>query len=91
MIQIKPSNKKLNQKRLFDFEQLIKYKLPKEYVEFLIKYNGGYPENNIIELQDDEMQSIAISDFFGIGIERINDLKATYKFIRIDYRKVLYQ
>ena len=25
------------------------------------------------------MQSIAISDFFGIGIERINDLKATYK------------
>ena len=79
MIQIKPSNKKLNQKSLFDFEELIKYKLPKEYVEFLIKYNGGYPENNIIELRDDEMKTIAISDFFGIGIERINDLKATFE------------
>ena len=79
MIQIRPSNKKLNQRNLIDFEELIRYKLPKEYIEFLMKYNGGYPENNIIELRNDEIQSIAITDFFGIGVEKINDLKGEFE------------
>lgn len=52
---------------------------PIEYVEFLMKYNGGYPENNIIELRNDDMQAISITDFFGIGVEEINDLMVNFE------------
>lgn len=30
------------------FEKLIGFSLPKDYIEFLMKYNGGYPSRNLI-------------------------------------------
>lgn len=31
-----------------NFEKIIGFSLPKDYVEFLMKYNGGYPSSNLI-------------------------------------------
>ncbi|MCM3724619.1 SMI1/KNR4 family protein [Neobacillus cucumis] len=82
MLPIRPNNKKLHNKKLSDFEDVIGYKLPQEYIDFLTEYNGGDPENTIIELPNSEILSIAITDLFGIGIEKINDLKTNFKIYK---------
>ncbi|WP_028391112.1 SMI1/KNR4 family protein [Bacillus cihuensis] len=82
MIPIRPNNKKLNNKELAELEDVIGYKLPQDYIDFLMEYNGGDHENNIIELPNGEILSISISDFFGIGIEKINDLKENFKVFK---------
>lgn len=47
---------------------------PKSYVEFLEKYNGGFPDRNIIEISGSEFNSISITSFFGLHEGGIDDL-----------------
>ncbi|MDQ1143852.1 hypothetical protein QE429_000679 [Bacillus sp. SORGH_AS 510] len=79
MIPIRPNNKKLDNKKLADYQDMIGYKLPQKYIDFLREYNGGDPDENIIELLNGEISSVAITDFFGIDVMKINDLVANFK------------
>lgn len=81
MINIKP-NKKINRKKLNEIEEKYNGRLPKEYIQFLEKYSGGEPEDNIIELPNTEIRSISVRLFFGICDERISDI-----FYNIDIYK----
>ncbi|MCK4261363.1 MAG: SMI1/KNR4 family protein [Halanaerobiales bacterium] len=71
MISIKGNNIKVDLKDIKMLEDKFGVKLPREYVEFLKKYNGGIPESNILENDD---VSISINVFYGIGLDAINDL-----------------
>lgn len=79
MIEIKPSNVKFNEKEFNNFEKELGVNLPTEYIKFLEKNNGGIPELNIVELQNEEIKSFSVTDFFGVNNVKINDLKSQYE------------
>jgi hypothetical protein len=45
---IKPSSIKFNKNKIKEFENRIGVTFPKEYIKFLEKYNGGFPEENLV-------------------------------------------
>ena len=75
MINIKKSEKLLNINDITQLEKRIKLKLPKDYCEFLLEYNGGDPESNIINFKGN---SISINYFLGLDADSIYDLEKTY-------------
>ena len=75
MIDIKKSGKLLNISDIIQLEKRIKLKLPKDYCEFLLEYNGGDPESNIIYFKGN---SLSINYFFGLGVDSLYDLEKTY-------------
>lgn len=79
MIEVKPSNVKLNKRDLYNFEKELGFNLPNDYKKFLEINNGGAPEPNIVELHNEEINSFSITDFFGINNAKINDLKSQYE------------
>ncbi|WP_047984683.1 SMI1/KNR4 family protein [Ornithinibacillus californiensis] len=78
MINIKPSNVKFNEREFNNFQKELGVNLPKEYIKFLEKNNGGIPESNIVLLQNKEIKSFSVTDFFGVNKMNINDLKSQY-------------
>lgn len=72
MVTIKP-NKKINQVQLAKFIQKLSFKLPDDYVTFLKEFNGGYPDNNVVEIDFYESLSFIITSFFGIGTKECID------------------
>ncbi|MFD1337148.1 SMI1/KNR4 family protein [Oceanobacillus iheyensis] len=82
MIQIKTSNDKFNEEEFDNLEKKLEVILPKNYKRFLEINNGGMPELNIIELEDEEIESFSITEFFGIGISAINDLKYQFEMYK---------
>lgn len=79
MIEIKPSNIKFDKTKFDEFQNKLDITMPYEYIGFLKKYNGGIPELNVVNLQDQEIKSFTVTDFFGINNEQINDLNSQYK------------
>ncbi|RPF54144.1 SMI1/KNR4 family protein [Aquisalibacillus elongatus] len=79
MIEIRPSKVKFNEKEFNNFQKELGINLPKEYIKFLKEYNGGIPELNIVELQNEEVKSFSVTEFFGVNNEKINDLKSQYE------------
>jgi len=82
MVFIEPSKINFDERALVNFENIIGVHLPKEYVDFLKKNNGGTPELNTIELQNEEIKSFSINSFLGLDLDDINNLQAqflTYK------------
>lgn len=79
MIEIKPSNVKFNKKEFNDFQKELGINFPNEYIKFLEINNGGIPELNIVELQNEEIKSFSVTDFFGINNVKIYDLKSQYE------------
>ncbi len=83
MLVINSNNPLINKKRISTFEKEHNIKLPNDYIDFLIKYNGGSLENN----------NIAINEFLGIDaspindedVTHINDLELHYKNYNKDY------
>ncbi|MEP9405832.1 SMI1/KNR4 family protein [Peribacillus frigoritolerans] len=45
--------------------------LPKQYVDFLLEYNGGYPQESIFKISDDEGESL-VNKVYGIGDMKSN-------------------
>ncbi|MEO2078271.1 MAG: SMI1/KNR4 family protein [Bacillus sp. (in: firmicutes)] len=79
MIEIKPSNVEFNEKEFNNFQKDLGVNFPNEYIKFLRKNNGGTPELNIVELQNDEFKSFSVTEFFGVNNIKINDLKSQYE------------
>lgn len=53
------------------FEQEYDVMLPRQYVDFLLKYNGGYPQEANFKISDDEGESL-VNKFYGIGDMKSN-------------------
>jgi hypothetical protein len=63
------SGKKINLSDIKDFQNKFKLNLPNEYIDFLLKYNGGIP-NSVYFLEDDS--DVVINFFLSLGREEFN-------------------
>lgn len=76
-------NGSLDPKLLSEFEDEFNVKLPEQYREFMIKYNGGYVDPNIFKF-DDEGGSTVLNELYPLKSEEdvdlyyINDLHEDY-------------
>ncbi|MFD4706790.1 SMI1/KNR4 family protein [Gottfriedia sp. NPDC058432] len=77
MISIKPNTNKFNKKMIDQLENELCLSFPNEYIEFLEKYNGGIPEENIVI--SEEAPEFILSIFFGTDLDIYNDLLLCYK------------
>ncbi|RAS80690.1 SMI1/KNR4 family protein [Priestia endophytica] len=66
MVNIERIHESLPSEKLESFEQSQSIILPKEYREFLLKYNGGYPDPSIYKISDEQGESI-VNILYGIG------------------------
>ncbi|MDT8715885.1 SMI1/KNR4 family protein [Clostridium sp. 19966] len=74
MIKINSSKILLNTDYLNSMEKNYGFSFPAEYEDFLKKYNGGRPENNIVKLNNEEIESLCVNYFFGVGINSVDDI-----------------
>lgn len=72
MIKINKFNTEINEFQIRAFEDEIGKRLPNDYCDFLLKYNGGTTENNIYEISE---ISISVDYFCGLGLTGIQDIK----------------
>lgn len=63
---IEMTHERLSLEELEAFEKKQDIKLPKYYREFLLEYNGGYPNPSVYKISDDEGESV-LNIFYGIG------------------------
>ncbi|MGG3889852.1 SMI1/KNR4 family protein [Metabacillus fastidiosus] len=71
-------HERLSLEELEAFEQKHHMKFPKYYRDFLLKYNGGYPNPSIYKISDDEGASV-LNIFYGIGSMN-NNLEKIFEF-----------
>lgn len=60
------ANEKITVDEVREFESKYVLKLPGQYIDFLLKYNGGYPEASTFKISDQEGESV-VNKFYGIG------------------------
>lgn len=63
---ITDSYKKLTSKEIEHFERENRVKLPKRYKEFLLQWNGGYPEPSVFYISKEQGVSV-LNKFYSIG------------------------
>ena len=71
MTKMLTENPKISLQDIKQFEQEYDIALPKQYVEFLIEYNGGFPQESGFKISDDEGESL-VNKFYGIGDMKSN-------------------
>ncbi|WP_046226783.1 SMI1/KNR4 family protein [Paenibacillus dauci] len=59
-------NEKITIDDIRKFEAKYFLKLPEQYVDFLLKHNGGYPEKSIFKISNEEGESV-VNKFYGVG------------------------
>lgn len=67
------------------FQNQIRLKLPSDYIAFLERYNGGYPEPCVIHLKAAnrmDIESAIMRSFFGFGLENGDELVENYSFYK---------
>lgn len=64
-------NPKTSLRDIKQFEQECGVELPKQYVDFLLEYNGGYPHESSFKISDNEGESL-VNKFYGIGDMKSN-------------------
>lgn len=64
-------NTSISLENIKQFEHEYNVMLPKQYVDFLLKYNGGYPIESNFKISDDEGESL-VNKFYGIGDMKSN-------------------
>ena len=72
MITIEPNMIRTSREEIGRFEEELGLRLPPEYVAFVEEYNGGDPEPNCLESDDN---GIAVQYFHGLQLEGIYDLR----------------
>jgi len=73
---MKKTGESLTKADLSNIEKQIEYSLPIAYKEFLLKYNGGIPDESYIDFnaQKINISSDEIKRFYGFGGKTTNDL-----------------
>ncbi|PEI92758.1 SMI1/KNR4 family protein [Bacillus pseudomycoides] len=66
MTKMLSENPKVSLQDIKQFEQECDVTLPKQYVDFLLEYNGGFPQESSFKISDDEGESL-VNKFYGIG------------------------
>lgn len=66
MANMDQANEKITINEIREFEDKYVLKLPEQYIDFLLKYNGGYPEASTFKISDEEGESL-VNKFYGIG------------------------
>jgi hypothetical protein len=64
-------NTKISLQDIKQFEHEYNVVLPKQYVYFLLKYNGGYPQESNFKISDNQGESL-VNKFYGIGDMKSN-------------------
>jgi hypothetical protein len=64
-------NTKISLQDIKQFEHECNVMLPKQYVDFLLKYNGGYPQESNFKISDNQGESL-VNKFYGIGDMKSN-------------------
>ena len=64
-------NQKISLQDIKQFEREYNVTLPKEYIDFLLKYNGGHPQESNFKITNDEGESL-VNKFYGIGDMKSN-------------------
>lgn len=64
-------NPKVSLQDIKQFEQEYEVTLPKQYVDFLLEYNGGFPQESNFKISDDEGESL-VNKFYGISDMKSN-------------------
>ena len=59
-------NKKITIQDVEKFEIEHNVKLPKEYLGFLLKFNGDYPQKSTFRISKNEGETL-VNEFYGIG------------------------
>ncbi|PEU95579.1 SMI1/KNR4 family protein [Bacillus cereus] len=78
MVKIESSHKKLSIEEIEKFEIENGVKLTEKYKEFLLQWNGGYPERSLFNISDELGKSV-LNVFNGIGdmydnLEKVIDI-----------------
>lgn len=78
MVKIESSNNKLSLKDIEHFEEQTNVKFTDKYKEFLLKWNGGYPEPSVFNISSEQGNSV-LNVFNGIGdmydnLEKVIDI-----------------
>lgn len=71
MANMNSENGKITINDVREFELNYNLKLPDQYIDFLLKYNGGYPEASTFKISDEEGESV-VNKFYGIGDRKGN-------------------
>lgn len=65
------NNPKISLRDVKKFELEYNVGLPKQYVDFLLENNGGYPKESNFKISDDDGESL-VNKFYGIGDMKSN-------------------
>lgn len=60
------TNEKITINEIREFQEQYGIRLPDQYIDFLLKYNGGYPEASTFKISNEEGESV-VNKFYGIG------------------------
>lgn len=74
MIDFMPNENRFSRSKFDYFRDMLTNDLPKEYVDFLMKYNGGYVEDAVSVYHNNGEQKFLVTSLFGLGLESNLDL-----------------
>lgn len=68
-------------KMIQDFENQIDFRLPDDYKEFLIKYNGGIPYNGYAIFRIEELkEDVPLDVLLGLGVDNLDLSKRNQEY-----------
>lgn len=71
MAKMLSKNPKVSLQDIKQFEQDYDITLPNQYVDFLLEYNGGFPQESNFKISNDGGESL-VNKFYGIGDMKSN-------------------
>lgn len=71
MAQMNRENPKISFQDIEHFEQKFNITLPKDYAEFLLNSNGGYPKDSAFKTNNSDGEGV-VNKFYGIGDMKSN-------------------
>ena len=83
MNNITPITETIHEPNINVFEDYLGFKLPQDYKEFLLSYNGGEVKNSICHVTDLN-EDILLDIFYGLSEQRVLDLKFWYNEHKYD-------
>ena len=80
-MEILNSKSAISKDEIKKFEQIIEYKLPEDYTQFLLKYNGGIPKKTDFDYEGiDGEESSVVQLFLSLGDQHSENIKQDYNY-----------